>query len=678
LFTAYLDKYRSSIPTTQGNQILKLLTKKKDSGEIKTINEFKKYLKDLTNKLLKTYITPTLKIYQAIAGKDISSTVYNEMLERVEDDLETLFNEADNIDQLLVAHNNLIDNVVLNAIHFAINELDSKITLYEYLNKSKLGFDDTLFDTFREAKNNVLSRLDKSASFVYTDPIRQEIILISENCFVDILSEALLLGSSSNNYIEVNNVEWLSNEDSIRSEIPFTSLSSINNLIDGKDNTYWTNSILQSNINSNGVGCELCFSLNSTQNINYIEILPAIDSPIILKSIDYIDISNVRQSIINFDEVSVSSLIKISFPRVTTHKLILQFRQYNYKEIQFDINKQNKTINLELALSGASVDTLETNNINDELNNALSSSFILVDVLGLYNTEANMVKYYRYDIGFDNIKLGFNKFNERGIFVSNKKTVDQLSLVGLNVKEKRSYQVLDTTDITTDTFLYSTKSYTEDNKFYHNSIEYYLGIRLYTSNDFLISTDVIPILPLGATRVYHEQLYFAASSLNSVLANLCQLRFYTDANISDILVYKNGLLLTDNTDWQFISYGDSSGLTVNIPNDNKPMRLGIKIMNNDNLLDIYTASYTPKKSNTKITPSNTALLNIVDLIGDQSIKLTSDNIIYIDTTRKSYIVNKADIYLIVIMRRNSANDNYSPVLEEYMLLTGSRNINKYG
>lgn len=74
------------------------------------------------------------------------------MLERVEDDLETLFNEADNIDQLLAAHNNLIDNVVLNAIHFAINELDSKITLYEYLNKSKLGFDDTLFDTFRGKK----------------------------------------------------------------------------------------------------------------------------------------------------------------------------------------------------------------------------------------------------------------------------------------------------------------------------------------------------------------------------------------------------------------------------------------------------------------------------------------------------------------------------------------------
>jgi hypothetical protein len=76
-------------------------------------------------------------------------------------------------------------------------------------------------------------------------------------------------------------------------------------------------------------------------------------------------------------------------------------------------------------------------------------------------------------------------------------------------------------------------------------------------------------------------------------------------------------------------------------------------------------------------PADTSLLRTVDMTGDNTVRIINDNVIVLDKVRKSYTIAYADIFLIVIMRRNSAAEDFSPALEEYMLITGSHNPDKF-
>jgi len=158
-----------------------------------------------------------------------------------------------------------------------------------------------------------------------------------------------------------------------------------------------------------------------------------------------------------------------------------------------------------------------------------------------------------------------------------------------------------------------------------------------------------------------------------------QLRFYTGDNNSDVVVYRNGTALTYSVDWDFVESSDPDigALTNTVPGSGSPMKRGIYILNAVQPLDIYTVSYTPVVSNTKTLPSETTLLKVVDLIGDQSARITNQNIIILDSQKGSYTVSYADMYLVILMRRNSAKENFSPAVEEYMLVTGSKNTEKF-
>jgi hypothetical protein len=96
-------------------------------------------------------------------------------------------------------------------------------------------------------------------------------------------------------------------------------------------------------------------------------------------------------------------------------------------------------------------------------------------------------------------------------------------------------------------------------------------------------------------------------------------------------------------------------------------------------LDIFTVSYTPSMSNTRVIPLNVndELFEIVDLVGDQSLRLFEDFVILADQLKNGVEVAKADIYLTIIMRRNSAVESFTPFVEEFMLLTASRDESRF-
>ncbi|RLC97648.1 MAG: hypothetical protein DRI46_12630 [Chloroflexi bacterium] len=692
---SYLQKFRSALPTAQGNQILRLLITKKDKGEIRTVDEFKDRLKELTAELLAERITPTLKLYKAIGGEDISSEEYNDMLDRIKDDLEAGFVEADNIDEIIAAHHNVINSVALKALRFGINELESKISLYEFLNRSGKGFDDALFNTFRESQNLKTPRAASAASLVYVDPRTNQIITSDEDAQLDFIGERLILGAEDLKMLPVQEATWLANSNSIRSELDVSFPDSrVSNIVDGKNNSYWVIPILLQNIRREGVPMELNMRLSAAQDVNFVELEPACNYPMVLAGVDYMDANNVRQSLA-VSEILLKAPTRINFKRITATSVILKFRQDNYDEIQF--KQKPGESNFHKAVLGESQDSVDLESVSTDLKDILSSDFILSDVMGVDTPFEPERKFYEYILGFDNIRLGFNTFQERSIYVSAKKEVAYPGQFGLRVVEQRPLQNAASSEIELVDFNYPVRSDANDLFFHHGTIEYWLTCQLYSEDDFLIDTLTVPILPLGASRVYHERVIFTKKSTATVPnPDMGSMIFFTEADATDVLVYRNGTLLryghTAAFDWEFVPqqtydtdyHGDTlttegdTDITFTIPGAGQAMQRGIRIWGTVRPLDVYTISYTPKVSNTYVIPlSGSSLLDIVDLTGDKVVRMVQDNAVIFESFKKAYKIAKANTYLTVLMRRNSANLNFSPILEEYMLVTGSKNLDKF-
>jgi len=674
----YLDKYRSSLPTTQGNQILKILTQNRDSGKIRSIEEFKKNLRELTSKILAEKITPTLKLYMAIVGNDTSPEQYNYMLDRIQDDLETGFIEADNLDLILDAHHNLIQNVVLKSLRYAVSELESKLRFYEFIDKNKQGFDNALFNTFREAIKGATNRSTSSASLLFVDQRNNQPILAGEDCWVDTVGERLLLGPATDTVVQPKNAVWLSNADSIRSELDVTfSTNSIQNILDGTQKTYWVVPILLSEIRLDGVPMEVALEFGGSRTFNYVDIEPASLYPITLLGIDYQDASNVRLST-DVIETVLTGPVRVMFTRISANSLILKFKQRNYTEIQF--TQKPGESNFHRALLGQSLDSVDMASISEDLRSILTSDYVLSNLMGLSIEAVQQSKYFEYTLGFDNIKPGYSSYDSRSIFVSSVQKIDNLGQAGLKIEEYRPYQLPGETGQYLEEYTYPTRDSDEDDKFYHSSVEYWLVCQHYSADGLLISSDTVPVLPLGAVRVYHERLLLTANTPGIVTPDLGQFVFYTEDSSTDVIVYRNGtpLVYGASDGWEFVTTGDVSGLTVETPATGKPMKQAVRIKATVKPSDIYTVSYTPLLSNTYTIPSDTTNLYTVDLVGDHSARLMQDNGIVFESIRKGNTISYTELYLTIIMRRNSSIDHLSPTVEEYMLVTGSRNSSKLG
>lgn len=674
----YLDTFRSALPNTQGNQILKVLISQKDSGQIKTVDEFKDKLKALTAQLINQRITPTIKLFKAVGGEDLSSEQHNFMLERIQDDLEAGFAEADNLDEIIEAHHNVINNVALKALKYGVNELESKISLYEFLNSSIQGFNDAQFNTFRESQKLTTARSDAAASIVYIDPRVGDIPQTDEDVFEDSVGERITLGFDISDYKKVSNIEWLSNPNSIRSEISIAfDSSNILNVLDNKKNTFWIEPIVLSSVRRVGVPMELALYLSGSQDLNFIEIEPASKQPMLLLGIDYYDANNVRRTALE-EQITLDGQKRINFNKINASNLILRFRQDHYKEVQF--KEKLGVSNFDLAVRGKNNLPIDLLSVSDDLRATLSSDFLLDDIFGVRTNNNELKKYYEYILGFDNIRTGFSSYQDRGIFVSAKKSVDKAGIIGLKVKETRPVQEAGSGTIAISEHTYDARGIISDDTFFHSSVEYWLVTQSYSSDNFLFATDRIPILPLGAERIYHERLVLTHKHASTAPnKNTGATMHYTDDDQTDVIVYRNATPLVYGTEWRFVVPGDSppEAVLMTTPGQGKPMRRGIRILGSINILDIYTISYTPKVSNTHLIPSSTALLDIVDLSGDQGLRVSPDNLINIEPLRLSYDVGKVDVYLVIIIRGNSANTYVSAAVEEYLLSVGSRDETRF-
>lgn len=667
---SFLDKLRTTITETQARQITNLLVKKKESGEITNLEEFRSRLSELTAKLLADHITPSLQLFLGELNQVIDSETFNFMLDRIRDDLETSFIESNSLSDILDAHKTIINNVLIKSIKLGIAELEAKVSTYEFLARNTSGFDNAQFNTFKGAQNLRTSRTDLNFNVLFRDPRTNG--LLENDVTLDLIGESILLAGNVSLSVIPKSIRQIFDSTSTQSvsQVAFES-SNINNVIDGSDGTFWVYSILQQNAQPK-ITVKLELDLGNYFDINFVNIQAATIFPMILEELQYIDTNGLVQTLQFTDDIT-NTPTSVYFNRITTNKLFLIFSQKNALELQYT----NKTIadNYDKAVLGQS-SNIDIDSIALQVKELITSSRIIQDVLLLpANVDnATQQRVFDYSIGFDNISVGYSTFKQSSVFVSSPVTINSLAQLAIKSKETRPMQLADIISMSSDTYP------TEDvGQYFHGSIEYWGILFNYESNAQLIDIDIIPLLPVGVERIYHESLVLG-TAITSNINNTGTLMFYTkhfnQNDIDNIKLYRNGTLLTYMIDWVI---DDSITNDIVAPSGN-PNLVGIRIVN-PSLTDFYTVSYTPLISNSRAHPidvadmsleSSSSFIKIVDLVGDGSVRIGLDNISYVSSKKNDgKVTSYSKIYLAIILRRSSPNENLSPAVQEYLLLTSS-------
>lgn len=649
----FLTKFAGTIQNRQTQQILKILNKRRQQGEFKTLAEFQEGFQSLMSDLIQENIVPSLAHHAASAFDEVSVEIHNEMLTRASHDLIASFEELDKIREVQVSHETIVHNVLLRNLRSGLSELQTRVQLYEFLNKDVNGFEQARYSTFKETQEERTNRGAGISSLLFTDPKTEKFFISKYDADVDLIGERLTLGIGNKKEIKIETIEQTFDSTFPQSVFNITEESSdnINNIIDQTVGTFWIQSVYQDH--QDGVSVQLKLNLAGIKEFNYIEFETALIRPIFLKKISWQDHMLEIEELGDLNE-KIEGIAKIVFSKISTGILYLDF--FIPDSLQFqDENPDYSNLSV----------------LSEIVSPAVAESIIAPGV-----TEIDPQKGFKYQIGFDNIRLGLSTHTDKGIYVSQPLIVEPEDLgdeeaskistiLGLKAISKRPY--------TNSTGTLFTENVEEDEKFV-GSVEYWVVKKDLQADGSVVKTGVFPILPMGTKEIKHERLLFSkddGTSNNLNMKNSGRLNFTPDVlRLDEFKVYRNGIVYSEDP-----TIVDQAN-TVFSPNSGNPMATYIQIPKEDiRLGDIFTVSYVPRPS-ASYSAEETGLFGPVDLIGNMSVRSVPEQMILLDESLDVNI-KKYELYLMIILRQNTAEVGLSPAVEEYTLAVGKKDLLKF-
>lgn len=677
---AYLKKFDSLVGKTQMQQIISLLTKQRNAGQVQSLSEFARRLELLVRDVTGTTLIPTTNIFLARPGDLTSADQWNFAMDRVQDDLVTAFQEAGQIDEIQTAHQALIKDGLLKNMRAAISELEAKVATYKFLNTDLHGFSEALFSTFREIQEERTSR-DNIYQLQITDPRTGLALEATNDAAIDPVGERLILPAQSKTYYKFQSVKQIFDSEAPQSALVVSPPGlKIENIIDGENGTYWIQSVNLPRVSNIPVRTKLEVSFNLVREINFLEIEPATKYPIILEKIQYVDDSHTVQTLTSPD-LSFDGPIAVLLEKFSTNKLILTFQNSNPVNQQFESKIHDDLLMQYQAepMQGYNASlSLVQDHVYQNVSNVKNQS--IINITG--RQESTEHNYYEYSIGFDNIRAGLADYEDVGIYISKPIEIQSPAHVGIKTVESRPYLDANLN------LAYTDETYNQDvddDKHYLSSIEYWLVRQDLNADNVLIRTSYLPILPINTERVVHEQLVLIEQEDTSLLFNDSgYLMFYTNRTDGDITVYRNGVEISDITSTPTSPEGwiDTTDSENKIPNNQVPMRFRIQVRGSK-VTDVFTVSYTPTLSSTYDIPetlssvTSTGGLQVIDILGDLSARPGRGHILVLDKVGQSSHAVKTRLFLGIILRRNSADSLLTAAVEEYLLGIGRLDTKRF-
>jgi len=644
------------MPKNQTRYIFEFLTEMKDQGIIRTVSEYNEQLKLLTAELKKDEPRPMFKLFMAIIGNIIDSDRFNAMVKSVRADMEVAFQEAAEVANVLELHKSLYKLVVLKALRTGVKNLERKISLYEFLNRSEDGFTTGQFESFDEAGNST-QRTDPLSGQLYYDSRRKLTVSDSNDAVIDLVGEELILPSHRGGEVNVTEIELVEDATTIAStrNIQYSD-SSMANVIDGTLHTYWYYPVLLDDSVAAGIKTKLRLNLGeAAREINILRIEPANSYAMVLETLSYVASDGTVKDITMDTTIEAGKEVNLHFTSIITSEVTLTFRQDHYELVSYYYQPSNDLwdqVHTSGSLDAEDIDSGRLDRIGEELQDILEDK-ALRDMCGVPERPGwELVQGIQYTFGFDNIRFYDSRYKDTGIFVSKKLSVARPGLIAFKATE-----VNPTVDI----------AGTDYNVF---SFEYTLLKRNFDIDGRFLGSENIPIAPLEDNNVVtDERLWLTDTSVASAVKDVARLRFVPDTTTTPVIYENLFSALAIGTDYE-VKVGTNSYQTTwtDVQTDidadyatQIPLTIYIKFLN-PSVISYYTANYSLR----------------IDYQMLDFVKLQRSGILSCDLTRgENTPVENSDIYLTIIMRRNYVADDRTCRLSDYKLLVASQESDKF-
>jgi hypothetical protein len=347
----FLNDFLLTMPQTQRQKLMELMELKQKRGLLRSDQEFKKELERLIIDLDKRNGQPTFNpTYQ---NERTNSKAYNDNLESIAFDLQTIFDASNTIDRLL-SDNQQLSKSLLADVRKKIHGLNVKVERFKLLIENADDFSDGVYEQFKAPE--YIETNEDHLHVLRNDRYGQP---RDESYNAENIGNALqLAGIQSTDQLKTNYGRNLAKID-VRNR---TGLEASNNkhkvglAIDGSMDTFWAEAIIVDDVivqnideiwshdyhdyPKDGAICELEITLNGMSKVSELHFDPYAPYPLHVVSIhgyETIDnggkmyelISDNHSSPYQRSQKSVERMI-FQFPSVEISKLRILIRQENY------------------------------------------------------------------------------------------------------------------------------------------------------------------------------------------------------------------------------------------------------------------------------------------------------------------------------------------------------------
>jgi len=620
----YLESFIQSVPAIQGQQIISVLNELRNNGTIRTVEEYRVQLQELTTILSQGKSVPISKLFLGGKGETIDSESFNFMLNRFSDDIDTLLNEISLIADTANAHRAIVRDKLIRDIELSISSLSVDIRKNEALANSGLGFSVVQYNDFSSQDELRFVRSEERIAADLFYERRSKTVLGPEyDAAVNVISKAMTLPyEKSENHVITNiDIEYTTNSDVQYFNIDFPEFN-LNVISDNTNETYWATSIMADQVISDGASIELTVTIDGLREVSHIEVDPILYNDFYIEYISYIDSNDEQVEIIgSSDPVLINEPKRVSFSKITARKIIIGLLQKTHVETTYYTSDASTLYDVKIRDAEMDVATLSSALYEQDPNQPIIE---LLSIPG--ETDQVQVSGYAYVIGLDNIRVGNATYTDTGIYASKPLKVDVPVLMALETSEMYDY-ISD-----------------EDSSLPKGSIEYYIRKENYDLSDVLIDTEVFNILPSLSSIVKKEYLVIDKGSREAVL------RFRAKTDTVSIYLNENQTPLDES------SYTvDASGTKITFIHTPPSIVFDIA--------STYTISYEPERE--------------IYINSAATVFMDKNNMLEFTLDRPAFSVARSEIYLVTLMRRNVLDSNVSPSLDEYKMLVALKDDKRF-
>lgn len=563
-----IQEIPSLIGTLQSNRMLQKTQQRQNNGEFRSQTEFQEALREQLINVTQNENEPTFSYIPITTGPAYSEYV-NGAMDQISLDLQVAFSEINYLFAKIASHESFFSRTV-QEVQNLINKLERQLESVEIEASLDTVFNRVAYDSF----------LNKSKRMSLEHPLSQELYFddredekVDSDSFgeIDIRTGILSLPKFSSDSVQIAEVRIVATETTVSDfDIQIPGITT-DNLLSTVESDIWSYNILTTNRLKNPAVLVLEVDLGDKKEINQLLLSPNAAIPALLDSISYEDETGADIAL-DIDSRTLSEDVLFTFPTVIARRLKISLRQDRTKILPFDLNGQNTSLDdlqrdptLEVTIDSI------TQNIQEQINDPS-----IKNSLGLQeNTIQNQILLNNYVFSLNSIQIGLSDYKSKGVYVSTPVQAQKVSLAGLETEN----HIDEVIDIQTQLPMPS------------GSIEYSMVKKDYAEDGRLMRTSSFNVLPLGATTVNNERLFFN----NSTIQTLRFLAHKDDGDASNIRLYRNGEELILGVDWRF-----PDRQTPSNPGDNfielSVNETKVQILHTDEqiLNGIYYAWYQPR------------------------------------------------------------------------------------